>query len=112
MPGPILRIFEVRAKPGCADTLLKNFATTSADVVRGHPGNRGCFFGRCVAGSNDDGSKDTVIFTSVWDSLDAIKARFGSDWQVSYMPEGYDELIESCGVRHFDMSGGWDVSAE
>ena len=44
--GPVLRIFEVRTKPDCAAVLLKNFATTSAQVVSGKPGNRGFFFGR------------------------------------------------------------------
>ena len=102
--GPLLRIFEVRTKPGCADTLLQNFATTSADVVRGRPGNCGYFFGRCV-----QGAESTVMFVSVWESLDAVKARFGDDWQVSFMPDGYEDLIEDCHVRHFDMAEGWNI---
>jgi hypothetical protein len=36
--GSILRVFEARAKPGCADSLAKKFATTSVDVVRNQPG--------------------------------------------------------------------------
>ena len=77
--GPILRVFEVRTKPGCADRLLRNFATTSADVVQGQPGNQGYFFGDCVQGGDN-----VVLFVSVWTSLDAIRARFGDDWQRSY----------------------------
>ena len=103
--GPILRIFEVRTKPGCAGTLLQNFATTSADVVQGRPGNQGYFFGQCV-----QGGEDVVLFVSVWDSLDAVRARFGDDWQVSFMPDGYQDLIEDCFVRHFDMTGGWHAA--
>ena len=102
--GPVLRIFEVRAKEGCADTLIENFATTSADVVRGEPGNHGYFFGRCI-----QGGENVVLFVSVWQNLDAVKARFGDDWQVSYLPEGYEEFIEACSIRHFDMSTGWHV---
>ncbi len=102
--GPLLRVFEVRTKEGCADTLLKNFATTSADVVQGKPGNKGYFFGRCV-----QGGENVVIFVSVWKDLHAVKARFGEDWQVSYMPSGYEELIEECSVRHFDMNTGWHL---
>ncbi len=102
--GPFLRVFEVRAKAGCTETLLNNFATTSADVVQGKPGNNGYFFGRCV-----QGGEDVVLFVSVWKDLDAVKARFGDDWQVSYMPDGYEELIEECSVRHFDMNAGWHV---
>lgn len=101
---PLLRVFEVHAKDGCADALIKSFDTTSADVVRGKPGNNGYFFGRCV-----QGGEDVVWFVSVWQKLDAVKARFGDDWQVSYMPDGYEDLIEECSVRHFDMSSGWHV---
>ncbi len=102
--GPLLRIFEVRTKPGCAPKLLENFATTSAGVVDGKPGNLGYYFGRCA-----DGEADSVMFVSVWASLEAVKARFGEDWQSSYMPQGYEDLIEQCSVRHFDMSAGWHV---
>lgn len=104
--GPVLRVFEVQAKQGCADTLLKNFATTSADVVRGKPGNNGYFFGRCVQGGDD-----VVLFVSVWQDLEAVKARFGDDWQASYMPDGYEDLIDECSVRHFDTSSGWHVQS-
>ena len=102
--GLLLRVFEVRARPGCAETLLNNFATTSAAVVKGRPGNNGYFFGRCVQGGDD-----VVMFVSVWKDLDSVKARFGEDWQVSHMPDGYEDLIEECFVRHFDMSSGWNV---
>lgn len=102
--GPLLRIFEVRVKPGCASTLMENFATTSAGVVKDNPENRGYFFGECVQGSDD-----TVMFVSVWSGLDAVKAHFGADWETSYMPPGYEDLIEECLVRHFDMASGWHV---
>ena len=104
--GPILRIFEVRTKPGCADTLLANFATTSADVVRHEPGNLGYYFGRSVEGDGNN-----VTFVSVWENLDAIRQRFGDAWQVSYMPDGYDDLVEDYGIRHVDVTGGWHVTA-
>lgn len=103
--GPILRIFDVRVKPNCADTLLANFATTSADVVRHEPGNLGYFFGR-----NVEGDGDNVTFVSVWKSLEAIMQRFGDDWQTSFIPDGYDDLIESCALRHIDATGGWHVA--
>ena len=102
--GPILRMFEVRTKPGCTKKLLENFATTSAAVVHGEPGNRGYFFGKCV-----QGGENTVLFVSVWQSLDAVKVRFGDDWQTSYMPQGYEELIEECSIRHIDVGSGWQV---
>lgn len=103
--GPILRIFEVRTKPGYAEKLLKSFATTSAQVVSGKPGNKGYYFGHFV-----EGDGNAVMFVSVWQDLAAVQARFGSDWQVSYMPDGYADMIEDYGVRHLDLTDGWHVA--
>ena len=102
--GPILRLFQVKAKPGCRDELMRKFATTSADVVRGEPGNEGYFFGQGVAA--DEG---VVVFASIWTDLDAVKTRFGEDWEGSFLPPGYDALIEECSIRHIDLSSGWHV---
>lgn len=102
--GPVLRIFEVRTKPNAAATLLSNFATTSAQVVKDEPGNCGYFFGQSL---ERDG--DTVLFVSVWRDLAAIKDKFGAEWQSSYLPDGYSDLIEDCSVRHFNVSDGWHV---
>ena len=102
--GPILRIFEVRTKPGCSEKLLANFESTSSEVVRDKPGNCGYFFGNCIQGGDN-----VVMFVSVWQNLAAVKARFGADWQESYLPDGYEDLIEECSIRHLDASNGWHV---
>ena len=103
--GPVLRLFQVQAKPGCAATLIKNFATTSVGVVQGQPGNAGYFFGQ-----GTEADADYVVFASIWDDLDAVKTRFGKDWQSAFLPEGYESLIESCSVRHVDIGAGWHVA--
>lgn len=103
--GPVLRIFEVQTKPNAADELLRNFATKSAAVVKGEPGNHDFFFGRAI-----ESEGDRVIFVSVWQDIAAIQARFGADWQTSYLPDGYEDLIEACSVRHVDVTGGWHVA--
>ena len=102
--GPILRLFEVKAKDGCLEILLQKFATTSAEVVANEPGNAGYFFGRLLHSSDD-----VAIFASVWDDMKAIKRRFGADWQSSFQPDGYEDLIETCSIRHFDLQSGWHV---
>ena len=102
--GPILRLFEVNAKDGCLELLLQKFATTSAAVVANRPGNVGYFFGKILQSSDD-----VVMFASVWDDIQAIQDRFGADWQSSFLPDGYDDLIETCSVRHFDLQSGWHI---
>lgn len=100
--GPIIRLFEVRAKSGCAGKLIEKFARTSADVVKGEPGNQGYFFGPGM-----DSDDDYVVFASLWQDLDAVKARFGDAWQTSFLPPGYEDLIHECSIRHIDASAGW-----
>jgi len=105
--GPVMRLFQVRAKKGCADELLSKFATTSANVVRQEPGNEGYFFGPGIAAD-----EDVVVFASFWKDLDSVKKRFGEDWQSSFLPPGYENLIEECSVRHIDLSSGWHVQLD
>ena len=101
----ILRIFEVRAKPGKAGLLAQKLSDTSVSVVEGQPGNMGHFFGNNLSGDEND-----LVFISAWRDIDVVKTHFGDNWRVSYLPEGYDELIESCSVKHIEVSG--DLTAE
>lgn len=96
----ILRIFEATAKPGKAAALKTKFANTSVSVVDGKPGNLGFFFGESLASGEGD-----MMFISIWEDLDAVKVNFGDDWEQSYLPAGYSELIESCSVRHVEFNG-------
>ncbi|MEM7429374.1 MAG: antibiotic biosynthesis monooxygenase [Pseudomonadota bacterium] len=105
--GMILRLFTVQARQDCVEELLAKFATTSAEVVQNEPGNEGYFFGKGVA--RDDG---TVIFASLWKDLDAVKERFGADWQVSFLPPGYEALIDDCSVTHIQLNPGWRMEME
>lgn len=100
----ILRIFEVQSKPGCAAVLLDKFATTSAQVVQDEPGNQGYFFG-----SEMPAEAGRVMFVSVWKNLAAVQARFGETWQDSFLPDGYEALIEACTLRHIEVGEGWHV---
>ncbi|MET1411549.1 antibiotic biosynthesis monooxygenase [Roseibium sp. HPY-6] len=103
--GPILRLFKVKSKRGCEETLLGKFATTSANVVRNEPGNEGYFFGRGI-----ESDEDTLVFASLWKDFDAIKQRFGDAWDQSFLPEGYEDLIEEHSLQHIDLSSGWHAS--
>ena len=96
----ILRIFEVRAKPGKAETLKQKLSDTSVSVVNGKPGNLGYFFGANLSSDGDD-----LVFISVWKNMEAIISLFGEEWAESYLPEGYEELIESCSIKHIEFDG-------
>ena len=96
----ILRIFEVRAKPGNVEALKQKLSTTSVSVVNGKPGNLGYFFGENISSGEND-----FVFISVWEDLESVKSLFGEEWEASFLPEGYDEIIESCSIRHIEFDG-------
>ena len=100
----ILRVFEVRARPGKAGILKQKLADTSVAGVKGKPGNLGYFFGVNLSSDEND-----LVFISVWRDLASIKSRFGDDWQESFLPEGYEELIDSCSIRHIEFDGSLEA---
>lgn len=103
----ILRVFEVRAKPGNAGLLKQKLSDTSVSVVKGKPGNLGYFFGSSLSSDEND-----LVFISVWKDLESIKSRFGEQWQESFLPPGYDEMIQSCSIRHIEFDGDLDSSGQ
>ena len=96
----VLRVFEVRAKPDASGELKEKLSHTSIAVVKGEPGNQGYYFGELQQSDDRD-----LVFISVWSDMEAVKRRFGEDWAESFLPEGYEELIESCSVKHYQVSG-------
>ena len=101
---PILRVFEVTTKPNYASKMLENFASTSIKVVENEPGNLGYYFGQ-----NINENENNVYFVSIWKDIDAVKERFGENWQESFLPEGYAEIIETHSLKHIDASFGWNI---
>jgi hypothetical protein len=75
-------------------------ATSSVEVVQGQPG----FLGYLAAGPAREDQQE-FIFASMCADADAVKARFGQQWQVSLLPLGYAELIEECSVDHYHLTG-------
>lgn len=96
----VMRVFEVRAKPGYADELEKKLGSTSVSVVQGKPGNQGYFFGKKTSSDDHD-----YLFVSIWDSLESVKSHFGTEWESSYLPPGYGEIIEEYSIKHFKFNG-------
>lgn len=101
----ILRIFEVRAKPGNAELLKQKLSDTSVSVVKDKPGNLGYFFGENIGSDEND-----LVFISVWEDLESVKSLFGREWEQSFLPEGYGEIIESCSIKHIEFDGSLALS--
>ncbi|MEM7195340.1 MAG: antibiotic biosynthesis monooxygenase family protein [Pseudomonadota bacterium] len=103
----IMRVFEVRSKPGKSAALKEKLAATSVAVVADKPGNMGYFFGSDMSSDGND-----LVFVSVWNSMEAVKAHFGSGWKLSFLPPGYEALIERCSVRHIEIDGRLSAAIE
>ena len=98
----VLRIFNVRARAGSADALKRKLADTSVSVVSGKPGNSGYLFGEQLSSDGND-----LVFISVWEDLESIRAHFGVDWEQSFLPDGYEALIETCSLQHVEVDGNY-----
>jgi heme-degrading monooxygenase HmoA len=96
---PIIRVFRVRAKPGCEKALADKLATSSVEVVQGQPG----FVGHLAAGPASEHQRE-FIFATIWADANAVETRFGADWRISHLPAGYAELIEECSVDHYHLT--------
>ena len=96
----ILRVFEVRARPGMAEILKQKLSATSVSVVDGIPGNLGYFYGEDLSSGEND-----LVFISIWKDLESVKNLFGENWEQSFLPPGYDEIIESCSIKHIEFDG-------
>ena len=96
---PIVRIFRARARAGKEGVLAGKLATTSAALVRDQAA-----LVAYIAGAPEPGSPRDFLFMTIWRDFQGMKALFGEDWKVSLLPPGYDELIESCSVEHYEMT--------
>lgn len=96
----IFRVFEVRAKSGHADVLKHKLSSTSVSVVSGKPGNLGYFFGPSLSSDENE-----LVFISVWKDLESVVSLFGKDWEASFLPDGYDDIIETCSIKHLEVDG-------
>ena len=89
----------VRAKD--ADEYLAYLERTGFDGFRATPGNRGFFALRRI-----DGERCDYLILSLWDSLDAVKAFAGEDYETAvFYPEDDRFLVardDTC--RHFDVA--------
>ena len=96
----ILRVFEVRARQGNATLLKQKLSDTSVSVVQGKPGNLGHMFGEVISTDEND-----LVFVSVWKDLDAVKARFGEEWEQSFLPAGYGDIGKRTAIHSVVAKG-------
>jgi heme-degrading monooxygenase HmoA len=98
----IARMWHGRVPAAKADAYAAYVEATGLAQYRETPGNRGAWLLR-----RDEGEEAHFTTLSFWDSVDAIIAFAGADYErARYYPEDDAYLIErEPHVRHFDVVG-------
>ena len=97
----VIRVFRATARSGMVAELAHLVETVSVPFVDSHPGLVARFAGRGIGASTGD-----VLMISVWESLDAMKATTGDDWEQAVIPDPREvERIETTSVEHYEVVG-------
>jgi heme-degrading monooxygenase HmoA len=96
----IARIWRGVVRTADADEYTKYIADTGFRAYGETPGNRGAWMLR-----RDDDGRTEFLTLSMWESVDAVKAFAGEDYEAAVLyPEDEQYLIETDPkVRHYDV---------
>ena len=94
----IMRIFQVTTQPGKEAEFAKFFHETAIPLMKGTPG-----IASVLPGAARRESPREFSFVMVWESLDALKAFAGEDYDSPHIDPAEAELVESRLIRHYDL---------
>jgi heme-degrading monooxygenase HmoA len=102
----IARIWKGAVRQGDGDDYARYMRETGVAAYAGTPGNRGVWMLR----RDVDDRTEFVMFT-LWDSLDAIKAFAGKDYEVAvFYPQDERFLIErDLRAAHYEVAASRNV---
>lgn len=95
----IVRIFQVTVHDGKADAFRAFFEETAIPLTRGQPG---CL--AVTAGVPRPETPNDFCLVMVWESLDAMKAFVGEDWQNPQVHPDEAEIVKSRRISHYEMT--------
>ena len=97
----IMRIFQVVTRPGKAEEFGRFFHETAIPLMSGTEG-----IVQVLPGAPCADTPREFSFVMVWESLDALKAFVGEDYQSPHIDPAEAELIESRTIKHYDLVEG------
>ena len=94
----IMRIFQVTARPGKEQSFSKFFHETAIPLMKSTKG-----VVQVLPGAPHAGRSREFSFVMIWESLDALKAFVGSDYQAAHVDPAEAELVESRTIHHYEL---------
>ena len=94
----IMRIFQVVTRPGKEAEFSAFFHETAIPLMKETKG-----IVQVLPGAPRADTPREFSFVMVWDSLDALKAFVGDDYQSAHIDPAEAELVESRTIKHYDL---------
>lgn len=94
----IMRIFQVTTRPGKEAEFGRFFHETAIPLM-----NRTSGIVQVLPGGPREDSPREFSFVMVWESLEALKAFVGEDYQSPHIDPAEAELVESRSIKHYDL---------
>lgn len=94
----IMRIFQVVTHPGKEAEFTRFFHETAIPLMKGTKG-----IVSVLPGAAREKTPREFSFVMVWESLDALKAFVGEDYDSPHIDPAEAELVESRTIRHYDL---------
>ncbi len=93
----IVRVFRARIIEGRTDKFAAKFRTVSVEAVTGQPGFVSVSIGRPTRWTPRE-----FVMISRWESVAALEAFAGPEWDTPHIPPGMEEFIEECWIHHYE----------
>ena len=97
----IMRIFQVVTRPGKEAEFERFFRDTAIPLMKNTKG-----IVQVLPGAPHAASPREFSFVMVWDSLEALKAFVGENYESPHIDPGEAELVESRTIKHYNLVGG------
>ncbi len=94
----IMRIFQVVTQPGKEEEFGRFFYETAIPLMKGTKG-----IVQVLPGAARADSPREFSFVMVWESLDALKAFVGEDYNNPHIDPAEAELVQSRTIKHYDL---------
>ena len=94
----IMRVFQVTTHPGKEAEFGKFFHETAIPLMKSTPGLKALY-----PGAPREGSPREFCMVMVWESLDALKAFVGEDYDSPHIHDDEAELVAARTIRHYEF---------